>query len=113
MSYQIAFARDGIIVGYLGREGMDGDVLREDKKEGIDMFDLKACSKRAQEFKKVRLPTNLKNADPRSLLMFHVCVGDLEFEDGQMVAKFADKYEIKVLSAATGGAVETYQYVPQ
>jgi hypothetical protein len=113
MSYQIAFARDGIIVGYLGREGMDGDVLRDNKKEAVDMFDLKACSKRAQEFRKVCLPTNLKNADPRELLMFHVCVDRFELEEGQIVAKFADKYEIKVISAATGGAVETYQYEPR
>lgn len=113
MSYQICFVRDDQIVGYLGREGMDGEVLREHKKEAVDMFDLKAASRKAQEFKKVRLPTSLKNPDARSLLMFNVCVDQLEVEEGQIVAKFGEKHFIKVISAATGGAVETYPYEPQ
>jgi hypothetical protein len=115
MSYQICFVRDDQIVGYLGREGMDGEVLRENKREAVDMHDLKAASRKAQEFKKVHLPANLKNADPRSLLMFNVCVDTFEVdaEAGQMVAKFGEKHFIKVISAATGSAVETYQYEPQ
>jgi hypothetical protein len=113
MSYQICFVRDEKIVGYLGREGMDGEVLRENKKEGVDMHDLKAASRMAQAFRKVRLPTNLKNAEMRSLIMFNVCVDQLEVEEGQIVAKFGKTHFIKVISAATGGAVETYPYEPQ
>lgn len=115
MSYQISFVRDGETVGYLGREGMDADVLREDKKEAVDMFDLKAASKRAREFLKVILPNRLRDVDPRSLLMFHFVVDSFITDDNnrEIVAKFADKYEIKVISAATGGAVETYQYEPR
>lgn len=115
MSYQIQFVRDDQVVGYLGREGMDTDIMREDKREAIDMFDLKACVKRVQELKKVRLPPRLQGADPRSLMMFHFVVGDFEMDhdENRLVAKFGEKYQIKVISAATGGAVETHQYVPQ
>ncbi len=115
MAYQICFVRGDKIVGYLGREGMDGDVLRESKKEAIEVHDLKAASRYAQEFKKVRLPVSLKRAEARELIMFNFVVDRLEVDEqeGQMVAKFAEKYFIKVVSTASGGAVETHQYEPR
>jgi hypothetical protein len=115
MSYQICFVRDDQVVGYLGREGMDGEILRENKKEAVDMHDLKAASRKAQELKRALLPESLKNADPRSLMMFNFVVDrfEIDTEKGHMVAKFGEKHFIKVISAATGGAVETYPYEPK
>lgn len=115
MSYQICFVRDDQVVGYLGREGMEDEILREDKKEAVDMFDLKAASRRAQELKKARLPLSLKNANPREMMMFNFVVDrfEIDAEEGHMTAKFGAKHFIKVISAATGGAVETYPYEPR
>lgn len=113
--YNICFVRDDQIVGYLGYEGMSDEVLRDKKEEALALHDLKTASKRARGLLDVQLPRRLKNAEPRELMMFHFCVSSLEYEDTerQIVARFPEKLQIKVISAATGGATETYTYEPK
>jgi hypothetical protein len=115
MSYHISFVRDDEIVGFLGREGMDDEVLRENQREAVVMHDLKAASRLAQELTKVILPNRLPKASPREVLMFHF-VTDIwltDLNNREVVSRFAQKYQIKVISAATGRAVETYPYEPR
>jgi hypothetical protein len=114
MAFQICFVRDDMIVGYMGREGMSDEVFREKREEAVTMHDLKSASRTAQELRNVMLPNRIRHADPRELMMFHF-VTDLFITDGEkreIVSTWADKYQIKVLSAVSGGAVETYTYEP-
>jgi hypothetical protein len=113
--YHICFVRDDEIVGYLGYEGVCDEVLREKKEEALVMHDLKSASKKARSFLTQILPCRLKGIAPAALLMFHFVFDyyTIDLKNKEVVAKFPKKLQIKVISAATGGATETYLYEPK
>lgn len=114
--YHICFVRDDKIVGYLGYEGAGDEVLRDNKEDALVLHDLKTASKRARSFLTQILPCRLsRDVAPVALMMFHFVFDyfTIDVKSREAVAKFPEKLQIKVVSAATGGSTETYIYEPR
>lgn len=113
--YNICFVRDDEIAGYLGYNGPDEEVLQADQKAALALHDLKTASKRARSFLTQQLPSALRNIEDREQIMLDLCTTRVALSEDrkQLIVEVAEKILIKVVSAATGNAVETYTYEPQ
>jgi hypothetical protein len=113
--YNICFVRDDEIVGYLGYNGPDEEVLQADKKAALALHDLKTASKRARSFLAQALPGALRNIEDREQIMLDLCTKSVTLSEDRthLIVEVAKKILIRVVSGATGNAVETYEYEPQ
>jgi hypothetical protein len=113
--YHICFVRDDEIVGYLGYEDGINEVLRKKKEEALSLHDLRSASKRARTFLTQPLPSRISTASVLEKLMFDFVFDLFALYPDKREAFFIypKKLQIKVISAATGGATETYLYEPK